>query len=458
MRHCPLAASAARTLACAALAATLAPVAAAGAATPWGTPQTLTDTASNATRGPSVVASPAAGTIVAFGLQAPGVQGPSNLALARRPVAAALFAAAQNTTTTSDAVRVLAYASSRIVVVSQSGAIRSRLRVRFGSAFGSLGASRTVSGSDSVLRWSAAANARGDVVIAFVALRPPPRRGGSQRRAVVVVRRAAGHAFGRPQTIVGRGQASSVATAINDAGDVVVAYDQHGRVQARSRRAGGAWQAPDVINPRGVTGAQLRVALGAGGRAVLAIFEQALSEGGDNGPANVIAAVRRPGHHFGSPQLLESFPQRFPDFFGTPGSAEVALDGDGALLAWTGRLGGDFGVRVATLTGMRFGAPRDVSPPGCQLNGLAVGAGGRATVVWSPVATDPEPPTATIGAAVRAPGATQFGPPELVSDVERSARQAAVGYAPDSGLPTVAWVAGAAASSTGVRVATRATP
>jgi hypothetical protein len=191
---------------------------------------------------------------------------------------------------------------------------------------------------------------------------------------------------------------------------------------------------------------------------VLGIFEQALSEGGDNGPANVIAAVRRPGHRFAAAQVLESFAERFPDFFGTPGSAEVAVDGDGALVAWTGRVGDSFAVRVAALTGSRFGAPLTASPAGQQLNALAVGDGGRAAVVWSPVAADPAPPTATIGAAVRASRSAAFGPPEVVSGVEADARHAAVAYTPSSGPPTVAWLASTGVSVTGVRVATRATP
>jgi hypothetical protein len=438
----------------AALAAT--PATAARAQSPWSAPQTLTDAATTVTQAPSVLSSPGAGTIVAFGVGAR--PGPASLALARRPPASQLFGAPLVTTTRSDATRVLTYASSRIVVVSQSAGLRPSLRVRFGSARGSLGAPRTVSGNENVLRWSAAVDARGDVAIAFVALRPAPRAGGSQRRVVVVARRAAGHAFAKPETIVGRGQANNVAAAIDAGGGVFVAYEQQGRVRTRSRPAGRAWQPVDEVVPQAVKGAQLRVALGAGGRAVLAIFEQALTEGGDNGPARIVAAVRRPGHHFGTAQLLESFPERFPDFFGTPASAEVALDGDGALLAWTGRVGGGFGVRVATLAGSRFGAPVDVSPSGQQLDGLAVADGGHATVAWSPVATDPAPPTATIGAAVRAPGAAAFGAPELVSDVEASARRAAVGYAPGSGLPTIAWLAATGPSSTGVRVATRATP
>jgi YD repeat-containing protein len=433
-----------------------APVSAAHAAAPWSAPQALTDAATAVSRAPAVLSSPGAGTIVAFGVGAQ--QAPGNLALARRPLGAPLFAAPRITTTHSDATRVLSYGRSRIVVVSQGASLRPGLHVRFGSAFGSLGAPRTVSAKENVLRFSAAANARGDVVVAFVALRPAPRPGASQRRVVVVARRAAGRPFARPETIVGRGQVNDVATAISAGGDIVVAYDQQGRVQTRSRPAGRSWQPVDEVDPRAVKGARLRIALGARGRAVLAIFEQALSEGGDNGPAKIVAAVRRPGHHFGSPQLLESFPERFPDFFGTPASAEVALDGDGALLAWTGRVGGDFGVRVASLAGSRFGAPVDVSPPGQQLGGVAVGDGGRATVVWSQIATDPAPPTATIGAAVRAPGAAAFGPPELVSDVEASARQAAVAYAPGSGPPTVAWVAATGPLGTGVKVATRATP
>ena len=76
----------------------------------------------------------------------------------------------------------------------------------------------------------------------------------------------------------------------------------------------------------------------------------------------------------------------------------------------------------------------------------------------SQVATDPAPATATIGAAVRASSTAAFGPPELVSGVEAGARQATVAYAPQSGPPTVAWLASTGPSRTGVRVATRATP
>ncbi|MEY2512893.1 MAG: hypothetical protein QOJ89_251 [bacterium] len=427
----------------------LVPAASAHGAAPWSAPQTLTDAATRVAGAPAVLWSPGAGTIVPFGIQAAAPPSPSNLALARRPVAAPVFGAPSVTTTRSDATRVMTYGTSRVVVVSQGA---TQLRARFGSAFGRLGPSRVVSGSSDVLRYSAAANDRGDVVIAFIA------QHRSLLQDVVVVRRRAGHGFGAPEAIVGHGRVHQLATAINAAGDIVVAYDRQGRVLARGRPARGSWQPADDVAATAASNPHLRVALGSGGRAVIGIFEQALSEGGDNGPANVIAAVRRPGHRFGAPQLLESFAERFPDFFGTPGSAEVAVDGDGALVAWTGRVGGSFGVRVAALTGSRFGAPLSASPAGQQLDALAVGDGGRATVVWSQVATDPAPPTATIGAAVRASRSTAFGPPELVSGVEAGARQAAVGYAPHSGPATVAWLASTGPSSTGVRVATRATP
>ena len=449
-----------RSIALAAIAAFAAvPVASAGAAAPWGPPQTLSSHVTNVARSPSVLATGAGDTIVPFsvGFDIPAGVGTSvfNLAIARRPAGQPSFAPRVRTTTRFGVTRVLAYSQSRIIVVSQGAGAVWSLRVRFGSAGGAPGAVRHVSAGENVLRFSAAANARGDAVIAFVAQRPPTRV-RSSRQVVMVVRRSAGRPFGRPQTIVGRGRALAVATAIDAAGDIVVAYQASGRVRTRSRPTGRGWHPVDDIGPSVSGVAQLRLAVGPRGRAVLAVFEQLLTEGGDNGPARVLAAVREPGRRFGFPQLIDSFPERFPG--SEPGVAEVALDGRGALLAWTGRVGGGLGVRVATLDGRRFGPPREVSPAGQQLDGLAVGEGGRATVVWSPLSSDPPAPSAVIGAAVRAPGAAAFGPPELVSGIETRAEEAAVGYAPRSAAPTVAWVAATGASTSGVRVATRATP
>ena len=436
------------------------PVAAAGAASPWGPPQTLSSAVTNVARSPSVLATGAGDTIVPFsvGFAIPAAAGTSvfDLAIARRPAGAAAFGPRVRTTTRFGVTRVLAYGQSRVIVVSQGGDAPSNLRVRFGSADGTLGPVQRVSGGENVLRFAAAANARGDTVIAFISQRPPTRSRPS-RQIVMVVRRSAGKPFGTPQTIVGRGRAVAVATAINASGDIAVAYAASGRVRTRSRPAGARWQPVDDIGPSVASVAQLRLALGPRGRAVLAVFEQLLTEGGDNGPGRVLAAVREAGHRFGSAQLVDSFPERYPGF--EPGVAEVALDGPrGALLAWTGRVGTGFGVRVATLDGTRFGPRRDVSPAGQQLDGLAVGDGGRATVVWTPLPGDPPAPGAVVGAAVRAPGASAFGPPELVSGVETRAEEAAVGYAPSSAAPTVAWVAGTGAATSAVRVATRATP
>src|SRR5438094_325619 len=102
----------------------------AGAAAQWSAPVSLTGDARFVFR-PQVAFAGAGDAVVAYGV---GIEGGSVLGLARaRPGQDAAFAATQ-TTTTDPATRVLTYAGSRLLVVSQTQrGLPFELRARFGS-------------------------------------------------------------------------------------------------------------------------------------------------------------------------------------------------------------------------------------------------------------------------------------------------------------------------------------
>ena len=304
-----------------------------------------------------------------------------------------------------------------------------------------------------------AANAAGDVLAAWV----EHLRG--RDHLVAAVRRAGG-VFGRPAVIGGTGAFSAVSVAVSPQGDLLVAYQRSTRssarapivrrVEARVRRAGHSWGAPQRLGPSSGFSA-IATAGAPGGRMVVAWGTQ---DGGEEAgtPWIVRAAVRASGPHaFHSATQLE----RSQGIERPAGEVAAAMAPDGtATVAWSGIAGASFPhvypARVATATpgAARFGTPQTLSPS-AAVGDVAVDERGSALVVAAtlPVPGDSQTSDQVL-ASVRPAGAAAFGIPELISAPER-ARFPRAAFAPVTNRPAVVWVSAPQGATQRLRYAAR---
>jgi hypothetical protein len=342
----------------------------------------------------------------------------------------------------------LTYASNRIAQLRRvSHGLTTALVVRFGGVGEGLGKARDLDPGHDVQAFSAATDARGNMVVAIVR---NVRDGAIVRKRVVeVVQRAAGGSFGKPSVIVGKGSPTAVGAAVGRDAERFVAYERAGGLEVRRHEAGHSWTTPQLLSYVVKGHTQIDVAAGADGTAAVAWLAQSLSEGGDNGPATYRMAVRDArGHNFHSARRLETFSDRLPQGAGI----DVAVAADGAgVVGWTGRAGGRFVARAADLRG----APQTLSPLDADavLGGVDVAPGGRAAAVWAPPLDTPSP---QVFAAVRATGAAAFGAPEAVSPAYREVVGPDVAVDPKSGRVLAAWLARTGATTQAVLSSLRA--
>ena len=298
-----------------------------------------------------------------------------------------------------------------------------RLAVAFGSTSGAFGPARRIVDERSLGGLpKLAVNARGDAAVAYF------RNLGTTNDRVMVSLRRAGGSFGAPFQIA-HGRIRSVAVAVGPRGDVLVAWDARGTIQARYRSpSASGFQPIETISSDPTFFAQIQAAVTDGGRCYLAWSAKFRSEGGSTGPVFNEVAVRPSGHRFRAAQLLEREPDSREQ-----GPVALALTGTrDATVAWTGFDGANSRVRVAsTDPSARFGAPQDVSPAGRDgvVSDLAA-AGGTRLVVWDNGSFDAN----QVFAALAPPGAP-FGPAEAVS----AAQEARAGRATIAGVPTIVW-------------------
>jgi hypothetical protein len=344
--------------------------------------------------------------------------------LASRAPGAAAFGTQR--TAPSGTVAVEAYAMTRAIALTDraigpANVGRTRLSVAFGATSGSFGSQRTVADGPRLDRPVLAVNANGDAAIAYF-----QDRGTTNDRVMVSLRRAGG-SFGAPFQ-VGHGAIRSVAIAVGPRGDVLVAWDARGTIQARYKSPGSSgFQPIETISSDPTFFAQMQAAVADGGRCYLAWSAQLLTEGGTRGPVFNEVAVRPSGHRFRAAQLLERDGSNR-----SQAPIALATQGRDASVAWTGFDGANSRVRVAsTDPSARFGAPQDVSPAG--RDGVVsdlVAAGGTRLVVWDNGTFDAN----QVFAALAAPGAP-FGAAEAVS----AAQEARAGKAIMGPAPTVVW-------------------
>ena len=365
------------------------------------------------------------GTTLAWWRSSEGVPGrPPASTLASRPPGATTFGPERVAPAGTQDVQ--GYAQSRAIALTippVALTAPTRLAVAFGSTNGVFGSARRIVDERSLGGIpKLAVNARGDAAIAYYR-----NLGGTDNRVMVSLRRAGG-GFGAPFQVA-HGRIRSVAVAVGPRGDVLVAWDARGTIQARYRSpSASGFQPIETISSDPTFFAQIHAAVTDGGRCYLAWSAKFLSEGGSQGPVFDEVAVRPAGHRFRTAQRLErdgeSFAQR---------PVALALTGNrDATVAWTGFDGANARVRVAsTDPTARFGAPQDVSPAGRDgvVSDLAA-AGGTRLVVWDNGSFDAN----QVFAALAPPGAP-FGAAEAVS----AAQEARAGRAILAGVPTIVW-------------------
>jgi len=237
-----------------------------------------------------------------------------------------------------------------------------------------------------------AANDHGDALAAWSEISPgatgcrtrqrpgAPRR----RRAVRVVMRSPGTAFGAPVTLSSGAPPGAVLASVGSGGDMLVAWQRAGVLEARYRRARGHW-GPVLSVAKLQSGAGLGGPLAAvtsDGRAYLVWA----SGGGGRRPGRQVvhaASLALGAKRFRAVQTIDSAP--WPgggDLRPIPTIVRLKLSpgGSRATLAWTAWDGAHWRARVAeTGRNGRFSRPVTATPPGSDyaVDDVAVRRDGR---------------------------------------------------------------------------------
>jgi hypothetical protein len=332
--------------------------------------------------------------------------------VASRPPGSATFGPQQSAP--HDLFDIVAYGNSRTLagfqrMIGPPEIGRTKLQVRFGRTDGTFGHATTVADDNRLLRPAIATNAKGDAALAWFA------DCGTFNDRVFVSLRSAGGRFGHPIRLE-EGRIRSVAVAVGPEGQVLVAWDARGKIQARFRRS--------MTTPFGTTEtlrseetffAQIHAAIGTSGRAYLAWSAKFVSEGGAQHPVFYEAAVRPSGQWFRAATLLETQPANRPQE-----PIGITLNGRDATVAWSGFDGTNARVRAAsTDASAHFGPPQDVSPAGSDavLSDLKTAAG-RRVVAWDNGGFDANQVFAAL--ALPTPPPSPFGPAEVVSPAQEA--------------------------------------
>jgi len=202
-------------------------------------------------------------------------------------------------------------------------------------------------------------------------LRPP---GGTFRKAAVI---ADTGAVPRVKRLGG------ATLAVNDAGDVLLVWDQDRRVLARIITARGRLGPVQRLGREVVSFAFKAAALGPGRQALVAWQSQWVIEGSTATPSVVSLAVAPRGGRFSDATVVESVAKR-EQYVEAP-SLDMAITGERrGLLVWTGADGGGYVIRAATIAADGIKASQTLSPAGveAQRPSLATGPSGRAIVAW----------------------------------------------------------------------------
>ncbi|WP_028061753.1 hypothetical protein [Candidatus Solirubrobacter pratensis] len=252
---------------------------------------------------------------------------------------------------------------------------------------------------------------------------------------VYLVRQPGTRALQPTQKLSSRGRIHSVAVAVNTAGDVLVAWDRSGTIEARywiasSKRL----TAVQKLGTADVA-SHLSAAMGAGRRAIVAWVDQRVSEGGA-AKGKVMATARSASRGFLPAKQLDTYGV---DKLSGGEGIEAAYTGNGmGLIGWSGSAG----VQVSRVDGRLIQTPQLLAPVaadetgGFGLGDLATSPNAdRAVVTWTAKAGD----HAQIQAAVWPAGGNAFGPVENVSGADRFVVRPSVAFDSATNTIVTAW-------------------
>jgi hypothetical protein len=305
-----------------------------------------------------------------------------------------------------------------------------RIGLSFGRTNGRFGSPKTVDVADVFKSPAVAANDAGSVAVAYVEVT-------RKRRRLARLVQGSGKRLGSPRTISPRGRVNAITTMVGRRGDLVVAWEREGRIEARVRRRGHRLGRVIRLGRGAKLGTALRAAVAPSGRIWIAWASQSLSEGGDNGPFSLnIAVSSGRGSSFQRARVLDRYDRRASD----EANFDMSLDANGnGFVAWSSFDGQNFRARIASVnpTGRRARFTM-LSQPGYDavVGDLATSRTGEALGVWSRLDAVGEIGTAVLAGYLPSDG-TYLGE-EQVSRGDR-ARSPAVAFNPSTGLATAVW-------------------
>ncbi len=255
---------------------------------------------------------------------------------------------------------------------------------------------------------------------------------------VYLVRQPGTQGLGPTLRLSARGSIHSVAVAVNQAGDVLAAWDRSDKLEARFWINSSKHLTP--VQELGTTddASHLSVALGEGRRAIVAWVDQRVSEGGTAG-GKVMATARSESRGFTAPKQLDTYGVN--QIAGGIDPIKAAYTGSGlGLIAFSG----DTAVRAARVDGRVIATPQDLAPVAADdtgefgLGDLATSPdSGRAVVTWvAPAGQEQQ-----VQAAVLPEGGNAFGPVENVSGTDRFVSRPTAAFDYKTDTIAVAWTA-----------------
>jgi hypothetical protein len=306
-----------------------------------------------------------------------------------------------------------------------------RIKVAFGRTNGHVGKPRTVA-TDRVFRIpDADVNQAGQIALAFVRTRHV-----HNREAMLLI--SHGRRLGRSRIVSRRSGVNGVTVAVGPRGDIVVAWERDGRIEARIRRPGHRLGNVLSVGRGARLETRLRAAVAASGRVWIAWESKRIGGVGTNVELQTaVSSARRSA--FGRSRVLDRYETRNQP--SDEVSVDLSLDPQGrGMIAWSSFDGQNLRARLAAFDRTaRSVRSTTLSQPGYDAAVADLATSRRsneALVVWARLDAVGELGTTVLAGHLREVGA--YGGEEPVSTGDR-ARKPAVAFNLESGLPTAVW-------------------